>query len=82
VAITSAKEGWAVGMSIYKGASSFAVPGCLLHTINGGKTWKNVSPATTGLRGIYFVDARHGWAVGGSGGSASEPARMILKYVQ
>ncbi len=79
-AMTSPTEGWAVGMGIYKGSPSFAVPGCLLHTADGGKSWKNVSPVTTSLRSIFFSDTKHGWAVGGAGGSASEPARMILKY--
>jgi photosystem II stability/assembly factor-like uncharacterized protein len=82
VACVSPTEGWATGMAVYKGAPSYTVAGCLLHTTDGGRTWKNASPVGSGLRSVFFLDAKHGWAVGGAGGSASEPSAMVLRYWQ
>ena len=37
----------------------------ILHTVDGGKTWQRQKSGTdVYLFSIYFVDARHGWAVG------------------
>ena len=46
--------GWIVGES-----------GTILHTSNGGTTWTTqTSNTTTGLAGIYFIDALTGWCIG------------------
>ncbi len=82
VAFTSPTEGWATGMGIYKGAAHYTVAGCLLHTTDGGLTWKNTGVSGSSLRALFFLDAKHGWAVGGAGGSGSEPSAMVLRYWQ
>jgi len=57
VSYPTEKEGWVCGRW-----------GTILHTVDGGKTWK---PQTSGtnytLTSIYFVDPKNGWAVGDSG---------------
>ena len=66
--------GYAVG-----GAPKPSIAGVLLATTDGGKTWANVSPVGSSLAGLFFLDARHGWAVGGRGGGIETPM-MILCY--
>jgi photosystem II stability/assembly factor-like uncharacterized protein len=40
--------------------------GILLHTTDGGVTWKQQkTPVETTLFGVYFKDAQNGWVVGG-----------------
>lgn len=56
------------------------VPAKLLHTSDGGRTWSDETPACFSLRKLFFLDAMHGWAVGGQGGSPYESARVILIY--
>lgn len=82
VAFASLTEGWATGMGIYKGAPSYTVAGCLLHSTDGGVTWRNEGVTGSSLRGVFFLDTKHGWAVGGAGGAATEPAAMVLRYWQ
>ena len=82
VAFTSLTEGWASGMALYKGAPHYSVAGCLLHTTDGGLTWQNAGATGSSVRGLFFLDAKHGWAVGGAGGSGSEPSAMVLRYWQ
>jgi len=53
------------------------VPGSLLHTTDGGDTWREVQPGISSLRGLCFLDARHGWAIGGQGGSQYESPRAL-----
>ncbi len=52
--------GWAVGAN-----------GTILKSVDGGATWAAQAlpagfPATETVYGCYFVDANHGWAIGGS----------------
>ena len=63
------------------GAPKPSVAGVLLATTDGGKTWTNQSPVHSSLAGLFFLDARHGWAVGGRGGGFETPM-MILRCVQ
>lgn len=57
VKFATAAHGWAVGEF-----------GTILHTPDGGKTWRaQVSATTEPLFGVDFVDEKHGWAVGRSG---------------
>ncbi len=51
------KEGWASGRW-----------GCILHTVDGGKTWSRQNSGTDlTLSSIFFVDSNNGWAVGEEG---------------
>jgi photosystem II stability/assembly factor-like uncharacterized protein len=54
---TSTNEGWMA-----------ANRGNILHTTDGGATWRNQTTGTTrDLFGIYFINNTQGWAVGFSG---------------
>ncbi|GEM_PF-6178115 len=76
------KIGYAVGPAIYSAGASADRYGVLLYTEDGGKTWKNVNPTTASLRGLSVLDAKHAWAVGGKGGSASEPKVMVVRCIE
>lgn len=80
IAFIDSSEGWITGCALYKQSAFAEKNGVLLHTLDGGRTWKDESPVTSTLRSIFFLDKNHGWAVGGAGGSASEPKVMILIY--
>ena len=55
ICFVDAEHGWAVGGL-----------GTILHTADGGSTWKEqVSGTNFILEGIVFLDRQHGWAVGG-----------------
>jgi photosystem II stability/assembly factor-like uncharacterized protein len=42
--------------------------GTLIATTDGGRTWKAQKTGTTqAIEGIFFLDAKHGWAVGWAG---------------
>lgn len=82
VQFINGKIGYAVGPAIYSAGASADRYGVLLYTEDGGKNWKSVNPTTATLRGLFFLDAKHGWVVGGRGGSGSEPKVMILRYVE
>lgn len=57
VSFGSEKHGWAVGRW-----------GSVLHTADGGKTWKKQdSGVTCTLSSVSFVDENNGWAVGDQG---------------
>ena len=72
VAFADATHGWAVG---YAGKSS--TPGVrralILATSDGGATWNaqgaGSAGSDAGLQSVSFVDATHGWAVGGGPGA-------------
>jgi photosystem II stability/assembly factor-like uncharacterized protein len=55
VQFVNTTTGWAVGS--------------ILHTTDGGQNWtpQSADPACTDLRGLHFLDAGHGWAVGADG---------------
>ncbi len=54
VEMVSDSEGWTVGDA-----------GAILHTTNGGVTWKHQSSGTTAqLEAVRFLDSLHGWAAG------------------
>jgi photosystem II stability/assembly factor-like uncharacterized protein len=56
LAAVSALRAWAVGPK-----------GLVIHTSDGGHHWtRQSSGVTVGLRDVFFVDARHGWAGGGN----------------
>ncbi len=51
------KEGWVSGRW-----------GCILHTVDGGKTWSRLNSGTDlTLSSIFFVDSNNGWTVGEEG---------------
>jgi photosystem II stability/assembly factor-like uncharacterized protein len=50
------------GVSFVDQNTGCAIGGTILHTTNGGATWRNQG---YGGHGISFVDANTGWAVGG-----------------
>jgi len=55
------KNGWVSG-DMFKGTAA------ILNTRDGGKTWERQSSgAGVALYGIYFLDAKNGFAVGGNG---------------
>ena len=57
-------DGWIVGDQ-----------GVILHTTDGGATWTpQTSGVTDDLAGVTFVDAQHGWAVGGTIDERATPA--------
>jgi len=68
VCFLSDQLGWVVGNQ-----------GLVLHTADGGGTW---NPQPTGvacrLRSVWFVDAKHGWAVGGESIPASQRSRSVV----
>ena len=59
ICFNTPSEGWAVGRSEVN-------LGLMLHTSNGGKSWKRVSPAVPveGLIAVQFADPQRGWAMG------------------
>lgn len=64
-AFTDKKTGWVVGSAL---TEDFENPGFIGHTMDGGKTWKKFDiKLEADLTGIYFLDAKHGWAVGQRG---------------
>lgn len=59
------RQGWTVGLRYING------PGAVMSTVDGGVTWQDTSPPTSvnmsSAQGVDFLDAVHGWAVGGGG---------------
>jgi photosystem II stability/assembly factor-like uncharacterized protein len=72
----SANEAWICGLGGY--ALQTPAPGCLRHTLDGGKTWINEHPGIDGLRKLFFLDAQHGWVAGGVGGGQTAESVMLL----
>ena len=53
----NAKLGWIVGLE-----------GLIIHTDDGGETWKKQEVDTTGdFKAVHFANSRYGWAVGDDG---------------
>jgi len=67
--------GWHIGVT-----ATVDVPGVLLHTTDGGKTWRNENPTLCPLECVFFLDRKHGWAVGGKGGMGNLPSAIILRF--
>ncbi len=64
VAFISPNEGWVAGVS----ALDMDSPGYIGHTRDGGSTWEKAEVTISQmLTDIYFVDEKHGWAVGQQG---------------
>src|SRR5205814_4452652 len=40
--------------------------GAVLRTLDGGSSWQNITPASTGFRDAFFLDATTGWVAGSS----------------
>jgi photosystem II stability/assembly factor-like uncharacterized protein len=80
VQFVNERVGYAVGSAVYQGSAHARFNGVLLYTEDGGKTWKNINPTSASLLGLCVLDAQHAWAVGGRGGSGSEPKVMIIRY--
>jgi photosystem II stability/assembly factor-like uncharacterized protein len=73
VAFVDATHGWAVAHALKKessGTVTYDAP-VILTTSNGGASWKTQDSGIAGgnaaLNGVTFVDAAHGWTVGGNG---------------
>ena len=64
IAFTSAKNGWAVGVSPLE----LDYPGFIGYTTNGGATWNKAEiDIDAQLASLYFLDDKHGWAIGEKG---------------
>jgi len=74
VRFVDSTHGWAVGDANRGWKDGYAVfAPIILATSNGGAAWRAQDASAAGSRGglgsIAFVDAAHGWAVGGNGGA-------------
>lgn len=66
VVCSDAAHAWAVGAQLV-GDSYSAFHSVIFATSNGGRTWTSqVVRGVDGLTAVAFVNARHGWAVGGN----------------
>ena len=64
ITFTSQSNGWVVGAS----PLDFENPGFVGYTLDGGKTWqKSDIKISADLAEVYFLDEKHGWAVGAKG---------------
>jgi len=70
VSFSNALNGCAVGMKSTNG------DGIIMHTIDGGETWIDVSPVSCySFTSVTFVDSLTGW-VCGFGGTGGQPAEL------
>ncbi len=76
----SAKQAWAGSLLGYAYSYPPGFPPWLLHTANGGGTWPDVLHHFVSIHKLFFVDARHGWAIAGQPGSPDEPNGVVLVY--
>lgn len=74
----SKKEAWISSFGGYA-LPSYIQPR-LFQTTDGGKTWKDETRANFSIRKLFFLDAHHGWAVGGQGGSRYEAGGVVLTF--
>lgn len=81
VKFISEQIGFIAGPAYYETGPFAKALGVMLATEDGGKNWKNISPTSASLRDVFFLDPKHGWVVGGGGGSATEPKVMVLRYM-
>lgn len=64
IVFTSEQNGWAVGVSPFE----LDYPGFVGYTADGGKTWNKVEiDIDAQLASLYFLDDKHGWAIGEKG---------------
>ncbi len=78
----SAKEAWISSMLGYARTNPSTALPWLLHTTDGGKTWRNQQRHILSVRQLFFLNSGCGWAFGGQGGSPQEPyAAALLQYV-
>ncbi|UFX46498.1 hypothetical protein HAP47_0007385 [Bradyrhizobium sp. 41S5] len=54
----------------------------VMHTSDGGKTWRSISMAAHAnlLIDTYFVDDLHGWVVGGKGGTTYDKLKPVIMF--
>ncbi|MFZ2654085.1 MAG: hypothetical protein WAX69_04160 [Victivallales bacterium] len=52
--------------------------GVLLHSTDGGKSWKNENPSRTSIRSLSVLGPERLWAAGGFGGSPHEPSGVVI----
>ncbi len=74
----SPTEAWVSSMFGYARTNPYTALPWLLHTTDGGKSWRNKQKHLVSVRKLFFLNARHGWAVGGQGGSPFEPYSAAL----
>jgi photosystem II stability/assembly factor-like uncharacterized protein len=67
ICMISKYEGWVVGSALNPATATYQA--AVLHTRDGGITWDDTvfTGVAAGFASVDFVDARTGWAVGGSG---------------
>ncbi|RKU33050.1 hypothetical protein C6496_23025, partial [Candidatus Poribacteria bacterium] len=64
VIFATADKGWVVGLDL----RSLGMDGLILHTDNGGKTWKRQESHTANfLDDVFFASETEGWIVGKEG---------------
>lgn len=64
IVFTSEQNGWAVGVSPFE----LDYPGFVGYTADGGATWNKVEiDIAAHLNSLYFLDDKHGWAIGEKG---------------
>jgi photosystem II stability/assembly factor-like uncharacterized protein len=67
ICLINSNVGWSVGAPHWDQARKKYV-GTIIKTSDGGTTWQRQTvPASQTLRGVSFVDANYGWAVGEKG---------------
>ena len=77
----SPSQAWIGSVLGYAWANPMTALPWLLHTADGGRTWPDVLHHLVSIHKLFFLDARHGWAVaGGGGGSPYEPNGMVAIY--
>ena len=65
ITFTSKTTGWVVGAASFE---DFENPGFIGYTTDGGASWqKSEVKIAADLAEVYFLDDKHGWAVGANG---------------
>lgn len=69
ITFTSKSTGWVVGAASFE---DFENPGFIGYTTDGGASWhKSEVKIDADLAEVYFLDEKHGWAVGANGAIVS-----------
>jgi len=77
----SDREAWAISRT-FDDAGDDAVEEAdfLVHTLDGGASWSRVTaPCPVNLRGLFFLDKKHGWAIGDQGRNGVSDKLVILR---